>query len=317
MLVTYEGSIMQEQIDKRLRKSYYIEQISNENIVGYKSKYGWTNYMLRSNMLFSHRKNNYTVSNFPYKLHSDEAYEIVIYVEGDMEYICNNKMTETSRGLVVITKPSVIHTMRATQSLFYDRYVIYFLPTEFESMCVPVSLYGFATSGDENESNIFRLNPEGEGKMFSLLKNAEDELMKGEANCNIAAYSYIMQLFIMFCREETKAHLDFKPLPDIISKIKTYIDDNYLNIHTVSEVASNFFYSREYLSRMFGKFYNISMCDYIAMKKILCAKQLLVLGNSVTEVCYNSGFSNMSSFIKHFTKQTGMTPSAYKKLNKS
>ncbi len=306
---------MQEQIDKRLIKNYYTEKVDSKNVVAYKSKYGWTNYLLRENMLFSHRINNYTVSNFPYKLHSDEVYEIVIYVEGDMQYISNDRITETSHGLVVVTKPSVIHTMRTTKPLNYDRYVLYFLPAEFESMCVPVSLYSFATNGYDNESNIFKLNPENEKKMFALLKSAENELLKGEDHCNIAAYSYIMQMFIMFCREETKTHSDYKPLPDIIAKIKNYVDDNFLNIHTVSEVAEHFFYSREYLSRLFAKFYNISMSDYIIMKKILHSKQLLLCGNSVTDVCYNSGFSNMSSYINHFTKQTGMTPSAYKKLN--
>ena len=57
----------------------------------------------------------------------------------------------------------------------------------------------------------------------------------------------------------------------------------------------------------------MSLKMLITSMKIQYAKTLLQGGKSVTEACYDSGFSDCSYFISTFQKITGVTPGQYKK----
>jgi AraC-like DNA-binding protein len=81
----------------------------------------------------------------------------------------------------------------------------------------------------------------------------------------------------------------------------------------VEEIAAHFFYSREYLSRLFRRTLNTTVSDYLADKKLAHSKVLLEQGATVTEACFSSGFRNMSSFIRNFQEKTGVLPSIYRK----
>ena len=87
-------------------------------------------------------------------------------------------------------------------------------------------------------------------------------------------------------------------------------------ICTVSEIAQHFYYSREYVSRIFKQYYNLQLSEYLVNRKVDYAKNLLKEGKSVTFAFDSSGFHSMSSFINAFRSRTSMTPSEYKRSKK-
>nr|WP_294943804.1 chromate resistance protein ChrB domain-containing protein [uncultured Mucilaginibacter sp.] len=75
-----------------------------------------------------------------------------------------------------------------------------------------------------------------------------------------------------------------------------------------------------YLSREFSKYFeNLSFGDYVRKLRVEKAMQLMQTTTyPLTEIAYLTGFSDQSHFNRIFKKQTGETPSAYKKsLRKS
>lgn len=65
-----------------------------------------------------------------------------------------------------------------------------------------------------------------------------------------------------------------------------------------------------YFKRMTGKtlttFTNELRVEYACTR-------LETPGQSITEVCFDSGFNNLTHFCKSFRKHTGMTPSAFRR----
>ena len=100
--------------------------------------------------------------------------------------------------------------------------------------------------------------------------------------------------------------------PHFIRDIKEYIDENYLLIDSAEALSRQFYYSREYISRSFSKYYNTPIYEYILERKMQHSALLLKQGTSVEASAHNSGFGNMSSFIKLFRKYYGCTPSEYR-----
>ena len=78
-----------------------------------------------------------------------------------------------------------------------------------------------------------------------------------------------------------------------MAEIKEYIDKNYASIDSASDIAANFYYSREHLSRKFKSRFNISLADYITMRRI--NESVRLLGHmSVAEASYSVGFRSQS-----------------------
>jgi AraC family transcriptional regulator len=103
----------------------------------------------------------------------------------------------------------------------------------------------------------------------------------------------------------------------IINKVVQYIKENYQKECTLEELSEIAGISRFYLIRIFKDYMGKTPYDYLLDIRIENAKLLLTKENSsITDVCHECGFNNMSHFIRTFKKKIGTTPSSYKKFTK-
>ncbi len=104
---------------------------------------------------------------------------------------------------------------------------------------------------------------------------------------------------------------------DIISKSVVQCTD-YIYKHlqeriTLQDLAAYTQLSESYLSRLFKKNLGVSVSDYIRMKKIEKAENLLKYSDySYIEIANYLSFSSQSHFIQAFEKQVGLTPKKYR-----
>ncbi|MEM1298487.1 MAG: AraC family transcriptional regulator [Pseudomonadota bacterium] len=66
--------------------------------------------------------------------------------------------------------------------------------------------------------------------------------------------------------------------------------------------------------RDFRQVYGLTPGEFLRMKRLEHAKQILGEGSSLTEAAMDAGFSDQSHFSRMFRKAYGMTPSAYRNL---
>ncbi|HHV59447.1 MAG TPA: helix-turn-helix transcriptional regulator [Clostridiaceae bacterium] len=102
-----------------------------------------------------------------------------------------------------------------------------------------------------------------------------------------------------------------------IEKVVDYIRDNYkndCNLEVLSELVG---VSRFHLIRIFKEYMGKTPYDYLLEIKLEKAKLMLATGDvSITDICHECGFNNMSHFIRMFKKKTGTTPSIYRSYAK-
>ena len=84
---------------------------------------------------------------------------------------------------------------------------------------------------------------------------------------------------------------------------------------SLQQVSGQLEINPAYLSREFSKYFeNLSFGEYI--RKLRIEKAMHLMGStdySLTEIAYLTGFSDQSHFTRIFKKQTGQTPTNYKK----
>lgn len=83
---------------------------------------------------------------------------------------------------------------------------------------------------------------------------------------------------------------------------------------SMQEICERINLSEAFFSRSFKAVTGMTFSSYTRTVRIGRARTLLAESDlAVTDICFDSGFSNLSNFNRAFLLETGMTPSAYRK----
>jgi AraC-like DNA-binding protein len=108
----------------------------------------------------------------------------------------------------------------------------------------------------------------------------------------------------------------------IVSKIKTSvieqlhpISDN-LKVNFSDYLAQKLHHDYSYLSRLFSNEEGITIERFIAKQKIERIKEQLFYGEkTLTEISFEMNYSSVAYLSTQFKKETGMTPTEFKKMH--
>ncbi|NQX42999.1 Transcriptional regulator GlxA family, contains an amidase domain and an AraC-type DNA-binding HTH domain [Pedobacter steynii] len=100
---------------------------------------------------------------------------------------------------------------------------------------------------------------------------------------------------------------------ELIKEIQTYIEQNFTDKITVTDLAEKYHITRRTFERRFLKATHLTVAEYMQRIKIEAAKKLLETGRrSVSEVMVIVGYTDTQSFRDAFKKVTDLTPTAYR-----
>lgn len=104
---------------------------------------------------------------------------------------------------------------------------------------------------------------------------------------------------------------------DIVQKSQKYIEDNISNANlSVPDVCSDIGVSVQHLSRLFRKYLNMTVVEYINEKRIEEAKRLLLENiYTVAKIAEMTGYNNTVTFMRNFHRYVGLSPTEYRNLN--
>ena len=273
----------------------------------------WENDLINDSLCYSCRSTVYDVNTFPSSLHSHDYYELVIFVEGEINYVCESSVYSPNRGDVIIIPPGKFHMSKLKgERTHYKRHVFYLYPNAFDAVGASLADILIRT----NEGVHFSLSSrEREEELLTLTEKLSSALKKrGDGLSRALAFGYIIEIFCLLNRKDIRHSGESERLPENILALQQYLDAHYTEIDSVSEVAEHFFYSREYVSRLFKKYYDTTILDYIHKLRISKSRSLIAEGMPIIDVCYAVGFSSLSTFIRAFRTATDMTPSEYRKI---
>ncbi|MCU6707749.1 helix-turn-helix domain-containing protein [Paenibacillus sp. J5C_2022] len=110
------------------------------------------------------------------------------------------------------------------------------------------------------------------------------------------------------------------PNTPLLEQIKAYIDEHYANPDlSLTLIAEQFSITHVYLSSYFKKQSGYNLNHYMHTIRIQAAIRLMNSNSGLTmkEVAEQVGYSNAGTFIRHFKKISGTTPTQHAKLQQS
>ena len=94
----------------------------------------------------------------------------------------------------------------------------------------------------------------------------------------------------------------------------SYIQQNYTGTISLKEFGEQFHLSEKYISRYFKEHFHITLSQYVTYLRLEHAKQLLQDTDiPITEIALQSGYQNVSYFIRSFKKTYEVSPLKYRK----
>jgi len=103
----------------------------------------------------------------------------------------------------------------------------------------------------------------------------------------------------------------------VISFISDYIQKYHTQKVTLSDLATNLGYDYNYMSRFFRNTFNMTFSDFVNIYRLETATKLLEdTYESVADIALKSGFQSVRAFNTFFKKNTGISPSEYRKASR-
>ncbi len=244
---------------------------------------------------------HYTVSAYP--RHSHDYYVVAVVDSGLQSFSHNDSKYYTPPDGLILLNPGEVHTGEAADEHGFVYRALY--PTVEHMQHAAAELGGtqppffsFPRADDLQLAHRIRA-------LFATLR---DDYQPLESETR-----YLLMLIDL-----TRRFGDVKPKlrkaalePDAVQKVRAYIDANYAQPITLSELADHVSFSRYYLLRMFRKATGISPHLYLESVRVRNAQRLLVEGNSIVDVAYQVGFGSQSHFTQRFKQIIGVTPGVY------
>ena len=99
----------------------------------------------------------------------------------------------------------------------------------------------------------------------------------------------------------------------IVSRMRHYVEEHYMEDISVLDIASAFGYSEAYFCKLFKQNFGKNFVTYLTEYRVELAKKALAdLSCNVKEVGQRVGYTDSNYFTKVFRRITGMSPSEYR-----
>jgi AraC-like DNA-binding protein len=99
-----------------------------------------------------------------------------------------------------------------------------------------------------------------------------------------------------------------------VQAIRELFELRYAESHTLTSVARSVGMSPYQFARVFSQLAGLPPHQYLLSVRLERAAEMLLDGKSVTETCFDVGFSNLSHFTRSFQRRFGCRPSSLKTI---
>ena len=245
--------------------------------------------------------------------HYHDFHKILLFLSGSADYAIEGKTYPLSPQDVVFVSAGEIHRPIVKEGVPYERIILYVAP-EF--------LLRYQKA-DEDLADCFRLARKRSSVMqapkdvCSRLLSFLDQIAEAEPGFALELYqeTLLVQFMILLNRALREHEMDASHEANYDKKIQLllrYIQEHLTEPLPIDRLAEHAFLSKYYLMRRFKAVTGYGIHRYITSKRLLLARSLLEGDAPITQICYDCGFQDYSSFSRAFRHMFHRTPAQYR-----
>ncbi|MEK6795499.1 MAG: AraC family transcriptional regulator [Spirochaetota bacterium] len=260
-----------------------------------------------------------------YPPHRHEFLEFFYVNAGSAVHRLDDNSYALTPGDMVILSPEHEHSFSVVEGEHFDITVCVFTPAflsdadaSLDSVIADIFLRPFSSFGFEK----MRFSGTAEVKVRSLLAEMIDEYEKRPNGFRVALRAKLTDLLVTIVRaydadvtvrsrnaDTRKSHA----IVDVIS----FVTGNFRQHLTLESIVSEHTdMTKEYFCVLFKRATGKTFVQHLTDLRLEHAKKLLTSASlSVTEVCFDSGFNDLSHFERIFRRNVGVSPRQFQRAH--
>ena len=250
-----------------------------------------------------------------FSYHYHDFYKLVIFICGNVTYCIEGKSYELIPYDMVLINAGEVHRPIVRSQRPYERIIIYISPQFLQSYRQADYDLGLCFEKVRKEqSNVLRIPSMKNSKLYRVCRELEASFEDTDYASGLYQNLLFLEFMIQLNRATVHGTLDFTRTAAANDKILSVL--SYLNEHLTEDIsidllAERFFISKYYLMHTFKEETGYTIGNYLAVKRLRYANELIAGGMPVTQACFECGFKNYSTFSRAYKKNYKVPPTRH------
>lgn len=251
-----------------------------------------------------------------YTMHHHNAMEIIVCMKNEYVVMANSQKYVLNVGDILIIPPHKLHELICNS---YGIRFIFLINMEMIN-CLkdyqtldPVFMEPYLCNAN-TRPHIYQ-------QVYASLMQMIDIYFSNETFWEASIYSLILGTLVTIGRDyfglnekgSDPASQDKKQeYYEKFANLLSYIDANYTEDLTLEQAADFIGFSKFHFSRLFKQYTNTTFYEYLCHKRIQAAQSMLTMDIPITDIAFQTGFNNLTTFCRCFKKFTDCSPTEYR-----
>ena len=247
-----------------------------------------------------------------FRPHDHDYYELFFVLDGVAHHVVNGQQSDLPVGTLVLIRPHDLHDYVRGTGAEFGFVNLSFLPELFDQVA------SFVGDGFPAAALCAAAQPPSvllTGSAFQKLKQRMEALCvlsgDGIPQLRFRMRTLLFDILTRYFGEYTANPAE--AVPDWLAEVRRRMqrDRNFSGgMARMAELSGK---SREHLARSIRKYYHQSASEFINELRLTYFANMLRNSNyPILELCYDSGFQNVSWAYAQFRRKYGMTPRQYR-----
>ncbi len=252
--------------------------------------------------------------------HTHLVYELYYFHEGRCSFLVGDQIFNLEPGNLILLDGMTQHCVNYDPAQSYVRSILHFDPFYLKQLLIPLGMLQVLDPFQQSGYCIIRLRGEQRQEFEELLKRM-DHYYQAQSTWNfhrflldfIHTLLFILQQFQESGKETASQTNSYERN---VKKIMQFIEAHYMEELHMDRLESSLFLSKSYCSRIFKKVTGVTIFEYVNQRRINQAKILFIADphRSVTDICFELGFKQLSHFCRLFKLLVGCTPEDFRSM---
>lgn len=251
----------------------------------------------------------------PDSQHAHPYHEIYFLVGGQRRYFVGHTIYDVFPGDLVMIPQAELHGSTSPGGKGFERYLIWVTEAYLQPF---IDAVGRTAFDELMHSGCLQLPQSEAAQIEKAFVQLEREHMGQQRYCEAFASLLVQKILLTALRSGKKKAPYTGESADRIQEVARYISQNYAAELTLHDAAQMACMEDTYFSKSFKRLTGFGFHEYLTQTRLRAAAKLLCDTHlSIGEIAERCGFSGGNYFRDVFYRWNGLSPSAYRRQQRS
>ena len=248
---------------------------------------------------------SYATQVFP--KHSHDGFGVGVIERGALEFFYRGENVIASQGMINLVNPDEIHTGQAANEQGWSYRMFYFEASLLQNIASQIG-------GKPSPIPFFKQGVIQDDSLTRVIYQAHLTLETGQQALLEKQTAFLLAMQELLSRHADSVPSVFKTGNEkrSVTQVIDYIQANFQEDISVEQLANIANLSPFHFIRVFSQSTGLAPHAYLMQVRAQKAKIFIAQGLRLTEVAYQTGFSDQSHLSRNFKRIMGYTPGQYR-----